>query len=33
MTELKPGDVILGYALTDQRHVGYRPIREFLHEQ
>ncbi|MFE9555128.1 3-dehydroquinate synthase II family protein [Streptomyces sp. NPDC006703] len=32
ITELKPGDVILGYALTDQRHVGY-PIREFLHEQ
>ncbi|MGW1055877.1 hypothetical protein [Streptomyces sp. NPDC002521] len=24
---------MLGYALTDQRHVGYRPIREFLHEQ
>ncbi|MFE2377086.1 3-dehydroquinate synthase II family protein [Streptomyces sp. NPDC059398] len=32
ITELKPGDVILGYSLTDQRHVGY-PIREFLHEQ
>jgi len=32
ITELKAGDVILGYALTDQRHVGY-PIREFLHEQ
>ncbi|WP_189999932.1 3-dehydroquinate synthase II, partial [Streptomyces rubradiris] len=31
-TELKPGDVILGYALTDQRHVGC-PIREFQQEQ
>ncbi|CAM5397688.1 3-dehydroquinate synthase II family protein [Streptomyces abikoensis] len=31
-TELKPGDKVLGYALSDQRHVGY-PIKEFLHEQ
>ncbi|MFI9720171.1 3-dehydroquinate synthase II family protein [Streptomyces sp. NPDC052396] len=32
ITELQPGDVILGYTLDDQRHVGY-PIREFLYEQ
>ena len=31
-TELRPGDVILGHTMTDQRHVGYA-IREFLHEQ
>jgi 3-amino-4-hydroxybenzoic acid synthase len=31
-TELKPGDIVLGYSLSDQRHVGY-PIKEFLHEQ
>ncbi|KWT63390.1 3-dehydroquinate synthase [Streptomyces albus subsp. albus] len=32
ITELRPGDRILGHTLTDQRHVGYA-IREFLHEQ
>lgn len=32
VTELKPGDVVLGCLLQDQRHVGY-PIAEFLHEQ
>jgi 3-amino-4-hydroxybenzoic acid synthase len=32
LTELRPGDTILGHTLTDQRHVGYA-IREFLHEQ
>jgi 3-amino-4-hydroxybenzoic acid synthase len=32
ITELEPGDTVLGLTLTDQRHVGY-PIREFLHEQ
>ncbi|WP_280264750.1 3-dehydroquinate synthase II family protein [Nocardia wallacei] len=32
ITDLRPGDVVLGHTLTDQRHVGY-PIKEFLHEQ
>ncbi|MEU5260418.1 3-dehydroquinate synthase II family protein [Amycolatopsis sp. NPDC021455] len=32
ITELRPGDTVLGHTLSDQRHVGY-PIREFLHEQ
>ncbi|RKR90382.1 3-dehydroquinate synthase II [Micromonospora pisi] len=31
-TELKPGDKVLGYLPTKDRHVGY-PIDEFCHEQ
>jgi 3-amino-4-hydroxybenzoic acid synthase len=31
-TELKPGDVLLGYLPTEDRHVGY-PINEFCLEQ
>lgn len=31
-TELKPGDVVLGYLPTEDRHVGY-PIDEFCREQ
>ena len=31
-TELKPGDKVLGYLPTQDRHVGY-PIDEFCHEQ
>lgn len=31
-TELKPGDILLGYLPTHDRHVGY-PINEFCREQ
>ncbi|GAA1774090.1 MULTISPECIES: 3-dehydroquinate synthase II [Streptomonospora] len=31
-TELKPGDTVLGYLPTEDRHVGY-PIAEFCREQ
>jgi 3-amino-4-hydroxybenzoic acid synthase len=31
-TELKPGDTVLGYLPTEDRHVGY-PINEFCREQ
>jgi len=31
-TELAPGDTVLGYLPTKDRHVGY-PIDEFCHEQ
>jgi 3-amino-4-hydroxybenzoic acid synthase len=31
-TELQPGDKLLGYLPTEDRHVGY-PIDEFCHEQ
>ena len=31
-TELKPGDVLLGYVSTMSRHVGY-PIDELCHER
>ncbi|MBW4717539.1 3-dehydroquinate synthase II family protein [Saccharothrix obliqua] len=32
VTELKPGDQVLGYTATDQRHVGW-PVGEFCVEQ
>ena len=32
VTELRPGDELLGYLATDDRHVGY-PIDEFCLEQ
>jgi len=32
VTELRPGDELLGYLATDQRHVGF-PIGEFCREQ
>ena len=32
VTELKPGDVLLGYVPTEARHVGL-PITEFCEER
>jgi len=32
VTELKPGDQLLGYVATDKRHVGW-PVGEFCVEK